>query len=434
MVPGSSPGGPTKITGTFQTLSGDCQSLSRLKDFFSDRTLVNSALIVLSFVSVFILTSQSAASYPTYLLAIAMLFSFRIWKGIFQQRILWTVMALLGWLVISSLWSRPFEVRDLASVAARALLVFLFVIAFAECQAQGLLNRWLGKSLVVAGMLAAVAAIWVFYGDSRPYVNRLRGLGQLHSGVIAALVYGVVLLFALDIVAETRERWWRVCSSLCACVMGYAIYLSDSRNAWVSVIMGIGVFALSTSVAQKKRFVVLVGAMGLVTLGFLVALVIDVDTRSMVLPRGDSNRLAIWTSTLEQISSGSVWIGLGINTSDNVTIAGREIFHPHSMYLSVFRQGGIVAITLFLMLIWQTLAHLMAHYERREAKLALGVLVIGLSAYVVDGHELIDKVGSTWLLLWFPVSAALGFSGERPPTKIDKRSLTPGRLTDIKEK
>jgi hypothetical protein len=86
------------------------------------------------------------------------------------------------------------------------------------------------------------------------------------------------------------------------------------------------------------------------------------------------------------------------------------------MYLALLHQGGIVALALFGAVIVLTLVQLLHNYESFEAKLMLGVLALALSAYLLDGHELVDKVGDSWLLFWFPVGIALGF-GWRAPLK-----------------
>ena len=103
------------------------------------------------------------------------------------------------------------------------------------------------------------------------------------------------------------------------------------------------------------------------------------------------------------------------NLSDNdITAGGITFIHPHSMYLSVFFQGGLVGVVLFAVVVIGTLRELLRHYDHADAKLALGILGIALPAYLLDGHELIDKVGSTWLLFWMPVAISLGFRWSQP--------------------
>ena len=158
---------------------------------------------------------------------------------------------------------------------------------------------------------------------------------------------------------------------------------------------------------------------GVVTTGFIFAalfgvLVAGEATRDLVLPRGLSFRPDIWGAVYSNVMNANPWVGLGILTESKVVFDGVEFLHPHSMYLSVFFQGGLVGVILFAVVLVGTVRILFANYESGEAKLALGVLGIALPAYLLDGHELIDKVGSTWFLFWLPVAIAVGLSWSRP--------------------
>jgi O-antigen ligase len=387
--------------------------LSRLTDFFSDRIQVNSLLIVLCFVSVLLLSSQSAASYATYLLALAMLFTVRQWNDVFRVRLLWLILLLLAYLTLSSFWSTPFQARDVFSALTRAVLIFFFVVAFAEAQQRGQLRRWLARALAVVGSLAAAAAI-VVYVVTDPWDGRLNGLGQLDTHVIAALVFGVVLVFVMDILLTDSSSGWRWLALVAALLVVPAIVLSDSRNAIVSSIVGVGVFLTAHCIRDRQRFVAGVLSLAVILAVLLAGLLANDLTRDVVLPRGDSFRPIIWGVTLERVSAGGLWFGLGISTPDNVQSGGIEFLHPHSMYLSVLYQGGLVGVTLFLAGLFWVLTELRRSYEHPDAKLALGVLGVALPAYLLDGHELLDKVGSTWFLLWLPVAIGVGLRWSRP--------------------
>jgi O-antigen ligase len=106
--------------------------------------------------------------------------------------------------------------------------------------------------------------------------------------------------------------------------------------------------------------------------------------------------------------------------------------HPHNLYLAVTHQGGLIGLALLLGLLGHTLLTLMQHYRRGDAKLALGILGLALPACLVDGHELVDKVGSTWFLIWLPVGISVGLrlsatppSGRRALDGRDPRNAAP---------
>ncbi len=375
---------------------------------FGDRIQWMAVLIVLCFVSVLLLRSQSAASYPTYALSLLMLATFPQWRDALQLPLLRWICALLIWLCVSTAWSDPFDLRKALSIWSRSLLVFFFVVAFAECQLRGQLQRWMVVALTVVGGVVVLVAIVNFY-ITDPADGRLNGLGQLDTHVIAALVYGVVLLFMLRTVFVFDSRSIRAGALLVAGLATFAVFMSDSRNAWVSVLMGVCSYVLAYKCRDWRQFLVTVASMGTLLLSVVIVLAVNEETRELVLPRGDSYRLAIWGETIHRILAGDgLLIGLGILTSDDVIVGGIVFPHAHNIYLSLLYKGGLVAVGLYAVVLISTFALLFSHFEREDAKLGISILVMAVFAHLLDGHELVDKVGDTWFLVWMPVGLALG--------------------------
>ena len=390
-------------------------ALTQISDFFGDRIQVNSLLIVLSFVGVLALSSQSAASYPTYCLAIAMLWRWREWTDVRSVRYLLVVITLLSYLVLSSLWSTPFALRDMLSVLVRALLVLLFVIAFGECTLRERVRGWLGRSLAVVATLAAALAIFR-YTTSREFLwdAGLQGYGQLDNQIIAALVFGAALLFVVDLLFTENSPYWKALGMLCVPVLLTAIYFCESRNAWFSVSIGLGVILTSRLVNDVQKFVAGVAALGLILAVLLATLLAVDETRELLLPRGVSHRPDIWISALARIVDGGLWFGLGINTPDSIPVGDLVFDHPHSLYISILWQGGLLGLLLFAVLVIWTLLGLIRNYDHNDAKLGLSLFSVALTGYILDGHELIDKVSDVWFLFWLPVAICLGLLWRKP--------------------
>ena len=384
-------------------------ALNAAISFVRDRIRLNALLIVLCFAGVLLLESQSAASYPAYLLAVVMLVRLRQWADVFAVPLMWVVVALLSYLVLTSLWSEASQPGDVLSMLSRAAQVLLFAVAFAECQMRGDLQRWLGRTLAVAGVLAALAGLAMFLWESSEN-GRLIGLGQLDNNVVAALIFGVVLVLITAEALHERAALWRRFGALGIVVIAAAVLLSDSRNGQVSAMLGVATLLIAHRVRDRQRFAVAVLSMGVILLAGLVALIVNDAGRNLLLPRGDSFRPAIWLATLGAVADGGLWFGRGILTEDTLVTAAGEFPHPHSMYLSVLFQGGLVGAALFAGLIAAVLRTLLNHYAHRDAKLAVGILGLALPAWLLDGHELIDKVGMTWFLFWLPVAISLGLA------------------------
>jgi O-antigen ligase len=375
-------------------------------------------LIVLCFVSVLALSSQSAASYPTYLLALSMLVSVRSWNDVFRTRLAWMIVVLVGFLTVSSFWSDPFSWRGILGISVRAILVFTFVVALAECQLRGQVQIWLGRALAIVGMGSATAAI-VYFSMDPPAGARLSGLGQLDNPVVVGLVFSAVLILLVDIVLADSRPYWRVIAGVGSVVAAYAVVLSGSRNAWMSSLIGILVFVVSTRVRDPQRFVAASASVGVILVAVVSTMAVGESTSQILLPRGDSFRLEIWADVFARVWAEGPIFGLGILTPDGVKLGDVSFQHPHNMYLAVFFQGGLLAVVMFLGVIGACVFTLLEEYHRRSAKLALGLLALALTSYVLDGHELVDKVGETWFLFWLPVGIALGLRWSATVTAAD---------------
>ncbi len=382
-------------------------SVASIRTFVTDRIQVMAVLIVACFVAVLTLRSQSAASYPTYFLALLMLATFPAWRDVLRITLVRLVLALLVWLSLSTLWSEPFVMREAVSVWTRALLVFAFVVAVAECQLRGQMQRWVSIAMTVVGAVAAIAAV-VNFLLMQPDDGRLNGLGQLDTHVVAALVYGVVLVFLLHSAHESKSELWRTFAAFAGAACVFAVYLSDSRNAWVSVTLGVAAYFLCRWCRDPKQFLSTIVACGLL-LGILIGVVIlSDDLREVLLPRGDSFRPYIWGDILGRLEAASWLVGAGIISPDDI-VQGDIVFpHPHSMYLAVLFQGGMIALACYLVILFLTVRTLLRNFDHTDTPLAMGILMIALLSHLLDGHELIDKVGDTWFLIWLPVGLSIG--------------------------
>jgi O-antigen ligase len=371
-----------------------------------DRIQWMAVLILLCLTSIFLLPSQSAASFPTYLLALVMLFSLVKWWDVWRLWEFRWMFILLVWLTASTLWSDPVDARNLLTVSSRSLLVFFFVVAVAECQLRGEMQRWMASLFVLVGAATMLVAVVNFH-LTNPADGRLNGLGQLDTHVIAALIHGVVLIFAMRLYADRTEMYWRFLACAAVALAAYCIFMSDSRTAWVSGALGALTFLLSQRIRVPQQLILTMALVAVIGAAMFLVLVMNEDIRQAALPRGDSFRLAIWAETLERISA-SPFIGLGIGTTDDMVLNDLTFPHPHNLYLALVYQGGLVALTLFVLFLWACIATLLRRYEHQDAKTALSILALSLSAFLLDGHELVDKVGESWVLIWLPAGMAMG--------------------------
>ena len=366
-------------------------------------------IVLVGLASIYVLTSQSASSWPTYILGAYVMAGVGKWRMLFLDRGFLLLVAVVAYIPLTSLWSTPLDGRDAFSQAIRGLLVLTFVVCIAECVQVDWFRRRLTQTLAVFGAVAAGLAIAFFFVES-PEDGRLNGLGQLDTHVTASMVYGVAAVCALTwlVTADSRSiaRWL---AGACVGVLVIAVALAGSRNAMVCTAFGMVCLLIANRADTAPRFCVIVGSLAV---AFVVALLgtwaLVPGAEDLILPRGDSFRPAIWTDYAARILGENMWFGLGVSTPDLIQVGGYDVLHPHNLYLAVTYQGGLLGLALLLAVIVATVHTLLKNYGEPDAKLALAIWAIALPGYLLDGHELIDKIGWTWLLFWLPVGIAVG--------------------------
>ena len=374
------------------------------------RVPICATLMIVALASTFLLPSQSASSFTTYLLAAYVLLGAARWRALFLDWGFLTVVALLLYIPLTSAWSTPWDGRGALSQTIRAVLVFAFVVSFAECMQVDWFRRRMTLAVTTVAAVAALAATIVFFTHP-PLDARLNGLGQLDTHVMAGMVYAMAALCGASWLLNTRRnvrpvvRWG---TAAAIALLMVATCLTESRTAMAGGLFGLVCLLLAHKVAAVGRFLGLVALAASALIAVVLSIYVAVPGGdALVLPRGDSFRLDIWSRYMAQIIADGPWFGLGVLTDDATEVPGSPVLHPHNLYLSVVRQGGLLGLGLMLIVVASTLNALLRHFARPEAKLALAVCALALPGYLLDGYELVDKIGWTWLLFWLPVAIGI---------------------------
>jgi O-antigen ligase len=362
-----------------------------------------------SLLAVFILPSQSAASFSTYALAVIVLLAGSSrWQMFIESRVLaGLLLALLAYFSASVWWSAELSLRGAFSIYTRCVLILTFVVALSVALRRiPHFAQWLARAMTLSAGIAALGALIDFHLHPT-FDDRLRGLGQLGNSVVASFAFVAALLVAADVVIEDSVRW-RIGAIVCVVLIASTIFAAGSRAGYLAALVGLvvlfGARRLHGRPASLRWFAA--ASSGAIVVGLLV-LMARPDLQGVIFPRGDSFRLAIWSVEWKRLIAQNVLFGLGILTNDGVVIEDRTFSHPHSLYLASALQGGLVGLLLLVLLLGCAARRLLHNLHQSVARLGVALLAAGMSAYAFDGWELIDKVGLSWLLLWVPVAVAM---------------------------
>ena len=307
-------------------------------------------LVGLALFGVFLMPSQSGASFPTYVVAVIVLVAGADrWRPFIESRLLAALLvALLIYFSSSVWWSTEHQLRSAFSVYSRCLLIVTFVVALSTSLARvPHLMQWLSRGLAVSGGVAAAAAL-INLRLHPTWDGRLSGLGQLDNSVVAALTFDGGMMFALSC-AIADVKWWRAIAGVSVALISLAVCATGSRNGYLAATVGICILIVTNLRLASPPRLLWLAALPLVAATIGIALfVARPEWLGTLLPRGDSFRLEIWNAEWRRLVENGPLFGLGILTPDDVALEGHTFLHPHSLYLSSALQGGLVGLLLLL--------------------------------------------------------------------------------------
>lgn len=375
-------------------------------------------LTALAFCAVLVAPLHSLPRLCSYALALLTLCRPAVWHSARAAPLAWLTALLLGYLLLTMSWSGTVEPALGVRFGIRALVVVCFVVAFADCVRRGDAHRRVGRWFALASGGAACFAIADFILRP-PEMGRLLGPGQIQNELIAAQAFTVGTLFALNALLRgggAARPAWMLLFATSALATTAAVGLTGARTGWVALIVGVGVLWLAHRAPARFWQA---AALWVVLLAAVVgALAWHEATRDWLAPRGTSFRTLIWERTVAHTLAHAPWFGNGLLADNNLAAADRTFLHPHSVYLSIFHQGGAVGLTLFAALFGVTAIVLARRLDNPDAGLALALLSAGAVVALLDGHQLIHKVGVVWWLFWLPVATAIAVGPTNPtPTR-----------------
>jgi O-antigen ligase len=300
----------------------------------------------------------------------------RAWVPLVAVPFVWAVLLFAAWAVVSLAWTSDVDAGRDALAGLRALLVLPALAPLAH-----------RRRLILAALLAGLALQVVLQfaqagGLLEPHPRnpiRHAGLsshpGQLSSYYAAAFLIGLAWLCSV----RTTRTVIVLVGALALFIAGMLI--AAGRGALVSLVVALPILAvlLAPSMRPSRRLAA-IGLALAATIGLVGALALRVAdqaglargahdlARAADVGSSAGSRFVFWEAALETWRAHP-WIGTGIGgtrdaflENDGIRAAaaqrpdlGFEYFahqHPHSTYLQVLSELGLVGAALFALVLW----------------------------------------------------------------------------------
>ncbi|HIG14540.1 MAG TPA: O-antigen ligase domain-containing protein [Gammaproteobacteria bacterium] len=361
----------------------------------------------------FLIESGSGNSFPTYLLALAMVPLLVLQGRAFRTlKVDWVLIALtalfLVYMAFSVAWSTSDE-RVMESLA-EALLVFTFCLSIPISVAR---FHWFLNTLVVLVILAAIVncgySIYLHFAlpDYQPLLEpRLYSLGRLSNPVVGSLSYGFATVLAAYMILTEERRIAKAACAVAALLFLWAIVLTGSRGVYLALASGVSVGVFLRYPGNLK-----IQMLGVVfTLAVLALTAYLFLGSELLFKRALSFRPEIWTEFISRTIAGNIWIGVGMATDSTFQLPELLIKHPHSVFVATLYYGGVLGLLTYLAMILKSISSLHQNKESSLRLLSAMLLAFGLAATALDGDEIVTKVNYLWLLIWIPIGIAMARS------------------------
>lgn len=324
---------------------------------------------------------------------IALLLEPQLLKQLLSSPLIRLFLLFSAYMLISVLWSGTEETPLTMSKRPLYILMLLFAAMLITLKSPGRLDGMTRLAAILAVVCAAASLVYFFYCEEG---GRFSGYGALYNPLLSSHVFGFFCAYWLS-------SWYLGSKSTALLPLGAMAVLwallifSGSRTP----IMAMAGCLLWMAIAQWKHRLWLVIAMA-------IALVVTaqlVPQSDDLMARGVSYRPAIWAEALRQIQA-SPWIGLGFTHPQVFWIEGLHdaLADPHNIELGVLFEGGVVGLTLWLMMYAYAMFYAWQHRDQPCVLIASTLVVYGFMAGLTEGSAFFSRPKEHWYLIWIPLA------------------------------
>lgn len=334
-------------------------------------------------------------------------------KPLLRQPLIILFLLFAAYMTLSAQWADSDETSLSASKRVLYILMLLFSAALITLKHPGRLERVTEIAAIIAVFCAGLSLAYFFYEGA---IGRLSGYGALYNPLLSAHVFGFFCAYWLS-------RWYldekaAPLLPLAALAILWALLIfTGSRTP----LLALSACILWLAICQWKPRILLVIAAA-IGLALIVKVLMSIAAPAELqaddlLTRGLSYRPAIWQEALRQIQA-SPWFGLGYGHPQVFRVEGLDfaLADPHNIELAVLFCGGVVGLTLWLLMYAYAMGYAWQQRRQPAVLIASTLVVFGFVAGLTEGNSFFSRPKEHWFLIWIPLAllAATRFNSQQP--------------------
>ena len=303
--------------------------------------------------------------------------------------------------LVSLTWSD--SETSITSLIRRPINIFFlfFTLGFIAIKVPHKIQKIISASALLAILSGLVTVGFDLYNSYDKFKSltrmlasyRFSGIGILDNALLTSHVYGFFTAYFIAVLFNKSRV--NSCYLIFALSILFLVILSTgSRTPMLA--LTVSVIWLSVSLWNKRSLYALVL---ITTLGSTLFTFIP----QRLLRSGFSLRPEIWEEAFKQ-SLNNIWFGLGYGQKLHFEVAQTTWNNPHNIELVVLISGGLVGLTLWLLM--YTFALTFAWKNRKDPKVSItsSLVVFGFTAGLTDGYTFMSRPNEFWFLIWIPLS------------------------------
>ncbi len=305
----------------------------------------------------------------------------------------------LLYFLVSLLWSQGPDIDAVYNIVRKELLVLFFIISLAWLWNQGY-QEYLLRGLLLGAFIGVLLSIYYYYIHlGNDWQSRLEGFDRGGHAIKSPVMYGAVLVTLFCCLDKIkRYRWLAYIAMMLFLVF---VLLSQTRGILIATLASI-----SACLLLKGKIRTILAMLVAAIIGLAYAYYADIFSRMLTL---QDVRYEIWQQALRDWSLHPIF-GFGIYPEREVILpSGVSYVHPHNIFISHLLYGGIVGLTL-LILVWLSICFSAFRcWLNQRDLLPLGLFFYSTWVGLFDFSTLIKSADVEWIFFWFMVALIIAY-------------------------